>query len=362
METPVETPILAPAETTIATPEKQNYTFEFKGTAGEYFRIWIVNIALTIVTLGIYSAWAKVRTRRYFDNHTFLAGTNFDYHGDPIKILKGRAFMTALFLLYSLGGKISPVIAGAIAIFFIAIFPWIIVRGMIFNLTNTSYRGIRFGFDGTYKDSYKTYFKSLLITIFTFGLGYPAAVEMRKKFQFNHSRFGTSPFRLNLKQTESFFSVYVKSVLIYFMVLVPFGIALIMTIKGNTQYATDHKTATGIQIIGLFYLAMVGAWSFIFAGVFNLLANALEIEDFKAKSVVGDLKLCGVYVTNFFACVFTLGLLYPWAKVRITKAKLGAIQLDGPAQGLDRFQAGDVKITGAAADAASDFLDIDLGF
>ena len=34
---------------------------EFRGNGYEYFRIWIVNILLTIMTLGIYSAWAKVR-------------------------------------------------------------------------------------------------------------------------------------------------------------------------------------------------------------------------------------------------------------------------------------------------------------
>ena len=39
---------------------------EFTGNAGEYFKIWIVNIALTVVTLGVYSAWAKVRKLRYF--------------------------------------------------------------------------------------------------------------------------------------------------------------------------------------------------------------------------------------------------------------------------------------------------------
>ena len=39
---------------------------EFRGDPKEYFRIWIVNLALTILTLGIYSAWAKVRKQRYF--------------------------------------------------------------------------------------------------------------------------------------------------------------------------------------------------------------------------------------------------------------------------------------------------------
>ncbi len=37
------------------------FPLSFTGTAGDYFRIWIANIALTLLTLGIYSAWAKVR-------------------------------------------------------------------------------------------------------------------------------------------------------------------------------------------------------------------------------------------------------------------------------------------------------------
>jgi len=35
--------------------------FVFHGTGREYFKIWIVNLVLTIATLGIYAAWAKVR-------------------------------------------------------------------------------------------------------------------------------------------------------------------------------------------------------------------------------------------------------------------------------------------------------------
>ena len=43
---------------------------EFRATGAEYFRIWIVNLLLTIITLGIYSAWAKVRRLRYFYGST----------------------------------------------------------------------------------------------------------------------------------------------------------------------------------------------------------------------------------------------------------------------------------------------------
>ena len=62
----------------------------FTGRGGEYFGIWIVNLLLTILTVGIYSAWAKVRRIQYFYRHTELAHSSFDFHGSPIKILLGR--------------------------------------------------------------------------------------------------------------------------------------------------------------------------------------------------------------------------------------------------------------------------------
>jgi uncharacterized membrane protein YjgN (DUF898 family) len=42
-------------------------------------------VLLTIVTIGIYSAWAKVRRLRYFYGNTFLAGSSFDYHAKPVR-------------------------------------------------------------------------------------------------------------------------------------------------------------------------------------------------------------------------------------------------------------------------------------
>jgi uncharacterized membrane protein YjgN (DUF898 family) len=79
--------------------EIQQYPVQFHGSAGEYFKIWIVNLALTILTLGIYSAWAKVRSSRYFLGNTELAGYRFGYVADPFYILKGRLLLVGLFVL-----------------------------------------------------------------------------------------------------------------------------------------------------------------------------------------------------------------------------------------------------------------------
>ena len=54
----------APVNYDRAKPDNQRILqLQFNGKGFEYFKIWIVNIFLTIVTLGIYSAWAKVRNK-----------------------------------------------------------------------------------------------------------------------------------------------------------------------------------------------------------------------------------------------------------------------------------------------------------
>lgn len=60
-----------------ATPKAVN--FEFFGKTMEFWGIWIVNGLLSIITLGIYSAWAKVRTHQYFYGNTELDGHRFSY-------------------------------------------------------------------------------------------------------------------------------------------------------------------------------------------------------------------------------------------------------------------------------------------
>ena len=82
----------------------------FSGRTGEYFGIWFVNLLLGIVTLGIYSAWGKVRTERYFYGNTALAGSSFDYLADPIAILKGRLIAYAVVIALVLSSNFLPVL------------------------------------------------------------------------------------------------------------------------------------------------------------------------------------------------------------------------------------------------------------
>ncbi len=135
-------------ELTGGTPETARYTFRFRGTAGEYFRIWIVNLFLTVITLGVYAAWAKVRTRRYIWANIDLAGHPFTFHGKPAAILRGNVIIAALFTAYIAMERFEPAFAGVLFVVFTFVFPFLVCKSLRFNAHNTSYRNIRFNFQG----------------------------------------------------------------------------------------------------------------------------------------------------------------------------------------------------------------------
>ena len=105
-------------------PAPRMLGFSFHGSARDYFGIWIVNTLLKIITLGIYSAWAKVRKRRFFFGSTTLHGQPFEYLADPMALFKGWLIAAGAFILYSIGARISPILSMVIALIIFIAFPW----------------------------------------------------------------------------------------------------------------------------------------------------------------------------------------------------------------------------------------------
>src|SRR2546425_1442535 len=154
----------------------------FTGRAGEYFRIWIVNICLSIVTLGIYSAWAKVRRKRYFYGNTLLEDAAFEYLADPKAILKGRIVVVAAFAVYSLAGHINPLAGPLLGLVLLGFLPWLIVRALRFNAVNSAHRNVRFGFRAGYGETARLLILPVILVPLTLGLLYPYYAYRKKRF------------------------------------------------------------------------------------------------------------------------------------------------------------------------------------
>lgn len=158
------------------------YPIVFSGKAGEYFRIWIVNVLLSIVTLGVYSAWAKVRRKRYFYGSTALAGSSFEYHADPKRILVGRIIVLVMYIVWLGISNFTPIVGGLILLVFVCIAPPVIInKSLKFNAVNSSYRNLRFNYSASYKETFITFVVFGIITSFSFGLLVPYYIFRMKK-------------------------------------------------------------------------------------------------------------------------------------------------------------------------------------
>ena len=71
----------------------------FTASGSEYFRIWVVNLLLTVVTLGLYLPFARARQLRYFHENTLIDGAPLAFHGDPWKMLRGYLIVGAALLI-----------------------------------------------------------------------------------------------------------------------------------------------------------------------------------------------------------------------------------------------------------------------
>lgn len=140
-----------------AAPSLRLLNFSFTGSARDYFGIWIVNTLLKLLTFGIYSAWAKVRKRRFFYGSTTLHDQPFEYLADPLALFKGWLIAAVAFLLYALGSRVSPLLSMAVGLVIFAVFPWLMVRSHMFNTSNSSHRNIRFSFQPDYSQAYLVY-------------------------------------------------------------------------------------------------------------------------------------------------------------------------------------------------------------
>jgi uncharacterized membrane protein YjgN (DUF898 family) len=82
----------------------QHLRIKFSGSGSEYFRIWIVNLLLSVLTLGLYLPFAKARRLRYFYANTWIDGQALSFHGDPWRMFRGFLLLLLLAIAYGAAG------------------------------------------------------------------------------------------------------------------------------------------------------------------------------------------------------------------------------------------------------------------
>lgn len=337
--------------------------FLFTGSGSEYFRIWIVNLLLTIVTLGIYSAWAKVRKTRYFYDNTKVAGASFDYHGSPMAILRGRIVAVLFFGAYNIAFMISDMAGFAMLALLGALVPWLIWKSFQFKMYNSSYRGIRFGFAGSIG---RVYFVYLVLPALTFLSAYllaPFTHQRMKKFQHEQSRYGDTSFSFHAT-TGSFYKAYLIAFAVALGGIVVIGLGFGSTLIGVIKAGGPKQAgAAAVGTLVLFILAIY-VWLFSLFPVFltliqNLVWNNTRLGEHSFESRMRIGRMTFIAISNLVGIVVTLGLFIPFAQIRAMKYRLESMSLL-PASSLDDFIADTQEKASATGEGMADLLDFDL--
>lgn len=338
---------------------QQNHGFKFNGSGAEYFKIWIVNLLLTVLTLGIYSAWAKVRRLQYFYRNTQLAGASFDYHGDPKAILKGRIIAVTLLFTYNIALKFNPFLGLAIGLMLGLVMPWLLLRSLRFKLYNSSYRGLRFNFAGSERGAYNAFLKYPILAALSVYLLAPLAHQRIKQYQFDNSEFGKTPFRFGAS-VKSFYIFYlslaavvVGAVLLAFAAIKPFAHA------GGLGGHMPPALAIPFGLMPLLVFVLV---STLYAAYMqNMVWNHVTLGAHSFYSNITTRRLLWIRLSNFFGIVATLGLFTPFAAVRLQRYKLESMGLEASG-GLAEFVAGQQQAVAATGEETAEMFDVDISF
>ena len=365
-------------------PVDAKYTFEFRGQAGEYFRIWIVNLLLTVITLGIYSAWAKVRDQRYINGSTVLAGSSFEYTANPVRILIGRIIALVCFGVYNAIGTFYPTFAFLALAIIMCLIPAAIVLSMQFRHRNTVWRGIRFSFANCFNQAYLIFSPVLVIAVILALV--PFVVDMSSLMGSEEQTYSEQQIACLEQQTDlegmqdcigedtqitatpSEIPPHLQWLVaafgfIYFIGFAAFpwwqtkyyqflaknsryGQSLFDLNIGSGPFYKMYLVAIGIVIVAallsailqplIFFIifpAMLLANAYIVTRRTNILYTELSVDGVHFESTLSTRKMLWLYLSNSIAILLSLGLLIPWARIRTlsyraSETRVYSVELD----------------------------------
>ncbi len=364
-----------PPPSTQSSPSRRDFALRFDGQAGEYFRIWAVNLSLTLLTLGIFSAWAKVRKQRYFHSHTLLDGTPFQYLAQPLPILKGRVVAAVLLLAYFLASNIFVAAYPVVLVAGVILAPWVLVQSAAFNARYTAFRNMTFQFDGSYRDALKVLYAWGLIPFIVvgeisewggsigwsaivwglFGLYFPWWLAGLKRFLIGHTLYGEERGALSVTGGQ-FWGIYARATGILVVGMLLAGV--LMTL--GMRLGVGIGPGIAISAFGLlFYIAYLFSFAYSQAHGGNLVWNNAELGPFHFGSTMTSKGLARLYFSNGIGILLSLGLLIPWAVIRTMRYRIENLHvvLEGDIADLHGTHADAVRATGGEV---GEFFDMDL--
>ncbi len=223
------------------------HNFEYSGDGVEMALLFLKNLLLTIVTIGLYRPWARTNLRRYVWGHVSFLGDRASYTGTGLELFKGWAkligLLIAAFLTIGLITRIVPFSAVLLPFVtpfaYIAVFALATYAGLRYRLSRTKWREIKFGVDKNKESTnefFRLYFLGAFLSVVTFGIYYPWFKNSERTFLTNRSRLGNAYFSFNGISGE-YAALCFKGIFLSFITL---GFYLPWFIRSLVEFRLNH--------------------------------------------------------------------------------------------------------------------------
>jgi uncharacterized membrane protein YjgN (DUF898 family) len=383
--------------------KQESIAINFSGRTGEYFSIWLVNTALTLASVGLYMPWARVRTRRYFLGQIRLQESGLDYQANPQAMFFGWVVIGAGFTLLSnfgdlltmgltsvvqplvkgswIGPLLSAGVVGVILLIQLGALCWLLVQSLRYNSSKTSFRNLRFGF-GSVEARFRLWREMVILLVLRFlvpisiGLLQPYAAWRWRRFLIRHRRFGTTPFAFTAKPSD-FRRLHLRALPLLLPVIASIAtiatqlLWLALAIRSGTLQSGEvirWPIPTEIfTVLALASIPLLLVWScWLEARAAILTWRCTHLGELRFACAWRARDLIRLRLLHGLALVFSLGLAWPWVRIRETRYRLQRISVS-PARALDGFLAGEQERISALAegsfamdDAMDGLIDISL--
>jgi uncharacterized membrane protein YjgN (DUF898 family) len=379
---------------TAAATAPERHPVRFTASGSEYFRIWIVNLLLTVVTLGLYLPWAKVRKLKYFYANTWVGGDALDFHGEPARMLRGTLIAGAFLIAYLVAGAFSGWAELLAAVAFVGLWPALFHASLRFRLANTSWRGLRFHFAGDRAGAYGAMLPPLMLAILplalagltvdpgsrepsplasgligfgmlAFAASFPFFLWKLRRYQHDHFTLGGLQTRLTAR-AGSVYGVFLRMLGLGLLALI--GMALVFGLFASPGLIGRKAGASAaiLTLLGLFAIGGVLLFnilpqSYLQVRLQNLFWSATGNPVLRFDSQMKLGPYIGLQLKNFLLIFLTLGLYWPFAVVHTRRARLEAVTLEtrGSLDALTRT--GGQENPAAVGDMAADLFGMDIG-
>jgi uncharacterized membrane protein YjgN (DUF898 family) len=326
---------------TDATAPTSGETLTFGQTlkSSDFVGLGIKNGLLNMVTLGVYSFWAKTATRRSIWEKVSLNGEAFSYTGKGLELflgfLLGMAILFVPYVALVILTVVNPLFMLLIIPFYVAL---IVALGaatfMAFRYVagRTAWRGTRFQLAGSPAKFGWSYLGYFLLFCVTLGWFSPAMTMRLSGKLWGGLAFGDKKLDWRRSAKEGLYGPFTLAWLVGFFGYIGFIALMAPAMMANAQAGG----APDVALVGKLYayllvyiLVVVVASAAYHAALMRAVIAAIRVDQVQFSIAVKAVDLIVLSLTNVLILIFSLGFLLPVVEARSARFVLSRLSSTG---------------------------------